>query len=118
MTRLCKPPKRITVRMLRARDACPTEIKIFRKEWPKGAEVTADNLRRAAELGMFIDWLGDNFIKGANLDLWCEFISPHYVSFSKKFGQDKPLTESQQFRARQVYARVSTKRLIEIWGLE
>ncbi len=45
---------RITIAMLRG--ACREQRDIFRKEWPEGADVTLENVRRAQELGLSLDW--------------------------------------------------------------
>ena len=45
---------RITIGMLRG--ACKEQRDIFRKEWPEGAEVTIENVRRAQELGLNLVW--------------------------------------------------------------
>ena len=45
---------RITIGMLRG--ACKEQRDIFRKEWPEGAEVTIENVRRAQELGLDLSW--------------------------------------------------------------
>ena len=45
---------RITLAMLRG--ACKEQRDIFRKEWPEGAEVTIENVRRAQELGLDLSW--------------------------------------------------------------
>lgn len=44
----------ITKAMLRG--ACPEQRKIFLREWPKGAEVTLENVQRAVELGLDLGW--------------------------------------------------------------
>jgi len=50
---------RITLAMLRG--ACKEQRDIFRKEWPEGAEVTIENVRRAQELGLSLIW-GERWI--------------------------------------------------------
>ena len=45
---------RITLGMLRG--ACREQRDLFRKEWPEGAEVTIENVRRAQELGLTLSW--------------------------------------------------------------
>ena len=45
---------RITLAMLRG--ACKDQRTIFRKEWPKGADVTIENVQRALVLGLDLYW--------------------------------------------------------------
>lgn len=47
---------KITPEMLRRANACPEHVKIFEQEWPDGAEVTLENVQRAADLGLDLDW--------------------------------------------------------------
>ena len=98
--RLCKPSKRITVGMLRARDACPEQIIAFKKQWPGGANVTAPNIRRAVELGLDVCWLGNYFLKG---EIYTDFVKEDHWD-----GNENMITH-----------RIGiAKKLIEIWGLE
>ena len=45
---------RITLAMLKG--ACREQRAIFRKEWPEGVEVTLENVRRAQEIGLPLEW--------------------------------------------------------------
>ena len=45
---------RITLAMLKG--ACREQRAIFRKEWPKGVDVTLENVRRAQEIGLSLEW--------------------------------------------------------------
>ena len=36
--------------------ACREQRAIFRKEWPEGVEVTLENVRRAQEIGLRLEW--------------------------------------------------------------
>ena len=44
----------ITLRMLRG--ACKPQRAIFKSEWPSGAEATLENVLRAVELGLDLEW--------------------------------------------------------------
>ena len=44
----------ITKKMLRG--ACKEQKKIFKAEWPDGAEATLGNVLRAVELGLNLEW--------------------------------------------------------------
>ena len=45
---------RITLPMLRG--ACKEQRAIFKAEWPTGADATIENVRRAQELGLNLEW--------------------------------------------------------------
>jgi len=45
---------KITLKMLSG--ACDEQKAIFASEWPKGAEATLGNVRRAQELGLDLEW--------------------------------------------------------------
>ena len=47
----------ITAKLLTQHGACPDQVAIVAREWPKGAEVTEAALLRAVELGLDIAWL-------------------------------------------------------------
>ena len=47
----------INLEWLKSRNACQTHIRIFSKEWPDGCELNRENLQRALDLGLSIDWL-------------------------------------------------------------
>ena len=49
-----RPVPMITLRMLRG--ACAKQRRLFRSEWPKGAEATLENVLRAQELGLDLQW--------------------------------------------------------------
>lgn len=57
-------PAMITVGWLRRRRACPEQIERFKAEWPDGAEPTHENLLRAAELRLNVDWLALTLLRG------------------------------------------------------
>jgi len=44
----------ITLRMLRG--ACSEQKRLFKTEWPGGAEATLENVLRAVELGLDMPW--------------------------------------------------------------
>ena len=47
---------KLTADMLRADDACSTQVALFAREWPTGCDVTIDNARRAIALCLDLDW--------------------------------------------------------------
>ena len=53
---------KITKRMLQAKGACPNQVAVFAKEWPRGATVTLKNCERAAKLGLNVHWVSRNLL--------------------------------------------------------
>ncbi len=52
----------ITADMLREKNACSRQLRMFEKEWPDGVEPTTENLFRAAQIGLSIEWLATAFV--------------------------------------------------------
>ncbi len=63
---------RITIGMLRG--ACKEQRDIFEAEWPEGADVTIENVRRARELGLNLAW-GEHWFTAAALKVYDEAIA-------------------------------------------
>ena len=53
---------KITKRTLQAKGACPNQVAVFAKEWPRGAMVTLKNCERAAKLGLNVHWVSKNLL--------------------------------------------------------
>ena len=53
---------KVTTRQLKVKDACPDQVSIFKKEWPKGVEITPKVLERAVELKLDLRWFGLEFL--------------------------------------------------------
>ena len=54
---------RITADMLREKDACSGQVRIFEAEWPNGWTATKKNCLRAATLRLDLDWAATAFFK-------------------------------------------------------
>ena len=69
----------ITLRMLRG--ACAGQKRLFRSEWPAGAEATLENVLRAQELGLDLPWGADHLFtpearaeyQRQSAPLWAEY---------------------------------------------
>jgi len=48
--------------MLEARGACADQVEVFRQHWPNGAKPTIPTLRKAARLGLDLDWFASRFL--------------------------------------------------------
>lgn len=66
-------PKRITVRMLQYRNACPDQVELFKATFPTGLEVNRSNILRAGEVGLDLVVAANFFLSDRNLDRWDEY---------------------------------------------
>ena len=89
---------RITLAMLRG--ACKEQRDIFRKEWPKGADVTLENVQRAQELGLDLSW-------------GLRWFTPEAVAEYKR--QEAPLWEEYQRQSAQLWAEYDRQREL-LWA--
>ena len=55
----------VTAKMLRIKNACEDQAAIFEREWPKGAQPTLKNIRRATELDLNDEWFAKTFLDAA-----------------------------------------------------
>ena len=62
--------KPVTAADLTSRGATCEQVGVFAAEWPDGAAWTAANIRRAAELGLDLDWFANAFLPAP---LWAEY---------------------------------------------
>ena len=95
---------KITKRTLQAKGACPTQVAVFAKEWPRGATVTLKNCKRAAKLGLNVHWVSKNLLP-KNLD-------DAYVAQRKPLcdayeAQRKPLCDAYETQCWQVFYKIT-----------
>ena len=65
-----KPTMRVTRAWLRRRGACKEGLRLFSKIFPKGAEVTVENVIKAQRAGLDISWLAHNRMPAWMLHRW------------------------------------------------
>ena len=53
---------RITAEMLETKGACADQVAIFRKHWPEGARPLLRTIKKAARLGLDLDWFACGFL--------------------------------------------------------
>ena len=63
---------KITRAWLEERRACPDQVAVFAREWPKGAELNEANIRRALELHLDLSWLAERVLTAEPSRLYCE----------------------------------------------
>jgi hypothetical protein len=86
-------PKRITVTWLRRRSACEDQISIFKGEWPQGAILSRENLLRAAELGLDLDWLAQEILNAPLWEAYEKAYAPLREAYEKAYA---PLWEAYE----------------------
>ncbi|KKL72792.1 hypothetical protein LCGC14_2081420 [marine sediment metagenome] len=68
--------KNITAAMLRAKDACPDQIAVFKTEWPNGVRPTLKSIKRAAELGLDLGWFAAAFLGAPAREAYDKAMAP------------------------------------------
>ena len=82
---------KITAEMLRGKKACEPQVKTFKQEWPAGAEVTIENIMRAQELELDIDYAAQRLFappawekyKKALAAEWAKYLTARVVALAK-----------------------------------
>ena len=54
---------RITTSKLNKLCACASQVEVFHKEWPNGAEANLKNVNRSIELGLDVNWLAHRVLR-------------------------------------------------------
>ena len=74
----------ITLSWLKAKEACAEHLVIFESHFGSECEVTATNLRKAAELALDLDWVAKRRLKGEKLREYQEKLAPLYREYREK----------------------------------
>ena len=78
---------KVTADMLRAKDACEKQVKIFEKEWPRGTRITKKACLRAWELGLDTNWFASELLEGKAWKAYKEAIAPAWEAYEKAEAQ-------------------------------
>ncbi len=106
---MARVPKEITRRWAQRHDACPEQVELFTKEWPDGAELTRDNLLRAADLGLDVDWLAEEILGDRYWDELWERLHEHHARYCNG------LLTVRRYRT---YHRHAARVLADVLGLD
>jgi len=104
-------PKRITVAWLRRRKACENQVSIFGVEWPQGASLSRENLLRAAELKLDLDWLAEEILTPPLRDAYQKAKAPLREAYQKATA---PLREAYQ-KAKAPLRKAYQKATAALW---
>ena len=83
--------KKVTAKWLEGKGACPWDLDTFKEEWPRGCVVNRKNIERAAELGIDVEWFGDEWLQGETKEVfgktvqaaWRVYLDAPWVSAKK-----------------------------------
>ena len=98
---------KITKRMLQAKGACPNQVAVFAKEWPRGATVTLKNCERAAKLGLNVHWVSKNLLPKKLDDAYLVQRKALYDAYET---QRKPLYDAYEAQRKSFYDAYVTQR--------
>ena len=109
---------KITKRMLQAKGACPNQMAVFAKEWPRGATVTLKNCERAAKLGLNVHWVSKNLLPKNLNDAYeaqrkplCDAYVTQWQSLDAAYeAQRKPLDDAYGAQLKPLYDAYVTQR--------
>lgn len=77
----------ITVKMLIKNDYPEHLLDIFQSEWPENCETTLENLLRAVELGLDLNWFAQNFLSDS---AFVDYIKNTASAFAKNLKATAP----------------------------
>ena len=66
----------ITIGLLEDHGVCENQRQVFATEWPKGCTVTLAVARRAAELGLDLEWAANNLLCAQARSQFVEAVAP------------------------------------------
>jgi hypothetical protein len=75
--------KRITARWLRSRGACSDQVKVFKKQWPKGALLRKATLLKAARLKLDLDWFANEYLSAPARKAYDEATAPAWKAYEE-----------------------------------
>ena len=80
--------KKITMAWMEEKEPCESQMKLFKKLWPKGGKITLANLKKAATQGFELNWLANKILKAPALKLYDE----SKATTLKLYPQNNPTT--------------------------
>ena len=74
---------KITAQMLRDKDACESQVAIFRAQWPDGVKVGIRAANKAVKLGLDLDWFIGSFLGAVARAEYEKAIAPAWAEYEK-----------------------------------
>lgn len=78
-----KPALRITARLLASKGACPDQVKLFRRTFPKGADVTVKNALKAVSAGLDLNWAACNLLSAPAWKAYLKATAPAWKAYKE-----------------------------------
>ena len=72
---------KITAEMLEASGACSDQVAVFRKHWPNGARPLLRTIKKAARLGLDLDWFARRFLTAPAWAAYLEATAPALAAY-------------------------------------
>ena len=101
-----KAMPKISPRWLRRRGACKVHVALYRKAFGDSpVEVTLARLRKAARVGLNLDWFAKEILKSQVFSEYCEAMTPEWRNYGIKVEQawakylNVPTAMLQEYRA-------------------
>ena len=91
--------KCVTAAMLRAWHACESQVRVFEAEWPQGAALTLRNARRAAVLGLDLNWLARQVLTPSALAARASALATYCVARAPAWAAYEAVCARALFRA-------------------
>lgn len=74
---------RITIKKLRALEACADQVEIFAREWPNGCRITKRNVLRMAALDLDVAWLARRVLRDLARAEYEKIRNPAWAEYKK-----------------------------------
>ena len=93
----------ITIGLLKDHGACENQRQVFATEWPKGCTVTLAVARRAAELGLDLEWAANNLLCAQARSQFAEAMATANRVYDEAVAPARRVYDEAVATARRVY---------------
>jgi hypothetical protein len=109
--------KRITVAFLRKHEACDDQVDLFARVFPKGADISRDNILRAQAHYLNIHWLACTILEGPALVKYERVMESALAEYHRAMASAYAEYERVKASADAEYRRVKASALADALGL-
>ena len=95
-------PNPVTVKHLKAKDACPGQVDLFAATFPDGMLLTEENLLTAARAGLNLEWAAFHLLPAPAYRAYDEAIAPAYRDYDEALATARKtydVAEAPAFKA-------------------
>jgi len=93
----------ITVAMLREKDACRDQVRIFEGLFGASAKPTLANCRKAVKVGLSLDWAASRLLPAPAWEAYDEAITPAWEAYDEAITPAQKVYEKAIAPARKAY---------------